>query len=465
MKAKIEQVTGSTADLMDNMRLLNEFRAKSALLFKDCEYIQDHWTFFTEEGAPFLSDTDFELFHKLYHWPQAMRETFAKSDEQLAQAKTVTEAKLRKQIEIFEILLSDLKHKILAFKKKRLSSPLEKITDNIKVLEGLEDEIEASFKRKEATNYEEGLLGWHVLSKFTQLDEVALMKKPLDLVWKTALDFERKSKAWSSLRLTEVDIARVRRELHIMLRRIEEMSNAMNVSELAGDEDLKANIATMDTRVNDFKTLQLPLLSTVTLPVLRDKHWRQMSTLLNHRVTQNSVVRLADMTQSQEAYNREVVAKIEQIGKTATKEHALEVFLARMKTEWISDDWPEDALEVASAKFLEEEAMDQALKEVCAEAFKFLYESAKNYANTNRGKLYFPIKITPPAFIELILTFKMLLKKKSNSVSSQKFRYRGGVDKLEMAAAFVRDMKRRLIEEFQPQLIVKARETEILMIR
>lgn len=41
----------------------------------------------------------------------------------------------------------------------------------------------------------------------------------------------------------------------------------------------------------------------------------------------------------------------------------------------------------------------------------------------------------------------------------------GGVEKLAMAATFVRDMKRRLIEEFQPQLLDKSRQTEVLMIK
>lgn len=141
------------------------------------------------------------------------------------------------------------------------------------------------------------------------------------------------------------------------------------------------------------------------------------------------------------------------------------MFLARMKNEWISDEWPADALDIAANKFLEEESMPQELKEVCADAFRAMYDIARLYTIEHSSRFLFPIRITPPAFIELILTFKDILKKKQANLSTQRYRYKTGVDKLGMAATFVRDMKRRLIEEFQPQLLDKSRQTEVLMIK
>lgn len=122
-------------------------------------------------------------------------------------------------------------------------------------------------------------------------------------------------------------------------------------------------------------------------------------------------------------------------------------------------------LDIAANKFLEEENMEVELKELCAETFKHMHETARSFVQRKESAFLFPIKLTPPVFIELILTFKELYKKKVNAITSQKYRFKGGVDKLQLASAFVKDMKRRLIDEFQPQLIVKARETEILMIK
>lgn len=106
-----------------------------------------------------------------------------------------------------------------------------------------------------------------------------------------------------TVRINDLDVGRVKRELNVLLRRVEQASNAMFTSDLAADEDVKQNITILDNRINEFKKIQLPLLSVVVLPVLRDRHWKQMSTLLNHKVTATSVVTLADMTQSEEAFN------------------------------------------------------------------------------------------------------------------------------------------------------------------
>lgn len=109
--------------------------------------------------------------------------------------------------------------------------------------------------------------------------------------------------------------------------------------------------------------------------------------------------------------------------------------------------------------------MEMELKEEIAEAFKYIHESARLYCSQNMKNFLFPVKVTPPSFIELILTFKGLLKKKQNAIASQKYRYKGGVDKLELASAFVKDMKRKVIEEYQPQLLATSRDTEVLMIK
>ncbi|KAI1280426.1 Dynein axonemal heavy chain 3 [Halotydeus destructor] len=464
MRAKIEQVTGTTKDVVENTKLLNHCRGLTRLLFKDIEFFQDHWTFFTEEGAQFMSDSHFELCHKLYHWPAAIRATFAQCDEKLALAKVEIENKLRLRTTKFEVELDDIEKKLVAFKKKKLSSPLEKTSDNLRILADIQAEINAAIKLKEQINYEEGLLGWHSLSKLQQLEENALMKRPLDMLWKSWQDFDRKSKVWLAFRVNELDIVQMSKEIDAMLGNVEEMSIAQSVSKLAGDEDVKGNIGILEAHIDEFRKVQLPLLSVVTLPVLRDRHWRQMSDLLNHRVSASSVVTLADVVQSAEAYDPAVVAKIVQLGKTATREHALEVFLARMKNEWISDEWPADALDIAANKFLEEEVMDEHLKNLCASAFKFIHDTAREYVGQRASGFLFPIKVTPPLFIELILTFKELLKKKQSAISSQKFRYAAGIDKLHLASTFVKDMKRKVITEYEPQLFATSRETEKLMI-
>ena len=468
IKGKLEKVTDSTEDLVSNIKLINEFRMKTHMLFKDIEYVQDNWTFMSDEGAEFLSDSDLELLNTLYYWPETISKSFNESEERLGSSKKKTEAKLKKRIAAFERCLSEIRDSLLHFKKKRLSSPLEKIPENVQTLESIETLIDEAAAEKIAINYEEGLLGWHEMSQFEELNKIKLSKLPLDLLWSTALDYERKHHIWMTARIPDLDIPKVRYDLERLMNHVDKTEDAFQEShevcgETEGDEDLRQNIVTLRGRINEFLTLQLPLLCVIILPVLREKHWRAMGKILRQEVNVNRFSTLTDVTS--DSLDKESVSKIEAIGRTAAREHALELFLARMKNEWISDEWPEDALDIAANKFLEEENMETDLKTEVVHAFKWIHEFSRNYTSNNEHKFLFPVRLTPPAFIELILTFKQLLKKKQNWITARISRFVGGVQKLELASSFVNNMKRKLIDEDQPRLAETSRQTELLMIQ
>lgn len=468
IKDELEKVTDSTEDLVSNIKLINEFRMKTHMIFKDIEYVQDNWTFMSEEGAEFLSDTDLELLNTLYYWPGIIRKSFNDSEERLGSSKKKTEGKLRERIGMFERSLKDISDALLHFKKKRLSSPLEKIPDNVKSLQGIETLIDEAANEKISINYEEGLLGWHQMSQFEELSQIRVSKEPLDLLWSTALEFERKHHKWMTTRIPDLDIPKVRFDLERLSNRVDRTEEAFKEAqtvcgETEGDEDLRQNIITLRSRVNDFLTIQLPLLCVIILPVLKEKHWKAMGKILRQEINVNRFSTLTDVTS--DSLDKESVSKIEAIGRTAAKEHALEQFLARMKNEWISDEWPEDALDIAANKFLEEENMESDLKTEVVHAFKWIHEFSRSYTSNNEHKFLFPIRLTPPAFIELILTFKQLLKKKQSWITERITRFVGGVQKLELASSFVNNMKRKLIDEDQPRLAETSRQTELLMIQ
>ena len=72
--------------------------------------------------------------------------------------------------------------------------------------------------------------------------------------------------------------------------------------------------------------------------------------------------------------------------------------------------------------------------------------------------------VTPTSYLELILTFKKLLKKKQNSIQTLRERYLTGLEKLQFAASQVEVMQQEIIE-LQPQLIKTSEETEKLMVK
>ena len=72
--------------------------------------------------------------------------------------------------------------------------------------------------------------------------------------------------------------------------------------------------------------------------------------------------------------------------------------------------------------------------------------------------------VTPTSYLELILTFKKLLRKKQDSIQTLRQRYLTGLEKLEFAASQVAVMQQEIIE-LQPELIKTSEETEKLMVK
>lgn len=480
IKVRIEAVTESTEEIVNSIKSMNDYRMLVRCIFKDIEFIDAHWNFLTEEGSVFLSDTDYELMHNLYNWPTIIKATFSAVDTRLGASKARKEAKLRDKISSFNTFLDALVNELINFNKKRLSSPLEKISDNVKQLEQMELTIEEAFKTKSEINFEEGLLGWPIQTKFDQLDVLRAFKYPIDLLWKTADEFEIKSHTWVNLKMKEIDIPRISLSVNRMKDRIKSMNSAISEavllkgSELDGLEEVRSSIDLLESKVTDFEKIKIPLLSVLKMPELREKHLMEVGSVLEKEdLTLTNLTTLTDL--SNVNLDIEKVNQIQNIGLNAIREHELEVFLSRMKNEWISDDeWPGDALNIAANKFLEEESLTTKVKEECVTIFKYVHDSSRKYVSDsgtighrkaiNDRLPPFKLHFTPPSFVELILTFKTLLKKKQTQILSRQHRYKGGVEKLNLAASFVSHMKKKLIEEDKPKLERMSAETEKLMV-
>jgi len=85
-------------------------------------------------------------------------------------------------------------------------------------------------------------------------------------------------------------------------------------------------------KIEKFK-LNMPILHTLCNPGLRERHWVLIGEALGCDVERDAETSLADMI---EAGLGRISDRLEEIGSTASKEHALEKSMARMKKEWKS---------------------------------------------------------------------------------------------------------------------------------
>nr|XP_029135329.1 dynein heavy chain 7, axonemal [Labrus bergylta] len=125
--------------------------------------------------------------------------------------------------------------------------------------------------------------------------------------------------------------------------------------------------------------------------------------------------------------------------------------------------WPADALQAVACRFLEDVEMTDESREGCITMCKSFHTSTIELSNRFLTELQRHNYVTPTSYLELISTFKALLKTKRAKVMKMKRRYEVGLEKLESAADQVATMQVEL-EALQPQLRVASKEVDEMMV-
>ncbi|XP_028254184.1 dynein heavy chain 7, axonemal isoform X2 [Parambassis ranga] len=125
--------------------------------------------------------------------------------------------------------------------------------------------------------------------------------------------------------------------------------------------------------------------------------------------------------------------------------------------------WPEDALQAVACRFLEDVEMTDETRDGCINMCKSFHTSTIELSLRFLNELLRHNYVTPTSYLELISTFKALLKTKRTEVMNLKRRYEVGLEKLESAADQVATMQVEL-EALQPQLLVASKKVDEMMV-
>nr|XP_023674913.1 dynein heavy chain 3, axonemal [Paramormyrops kingsleyae] len=126
--------------------------------------------------------------------------------------------------------------------------------------------------------------------------------------------------------------------------------------------------------------------------------------------------------------------------------------------------WPTDALEMVANKFLADVELDDDVRREVVDMCKIFHESVRELSEKYFSRLRRHNYVTPTSYLELILTFKVLLHSKRKEVDTARNRYQLGLQKLDFAASQVSVMQQELTA-LQPELIKTSAETEKMMVK
>eukprot|EP01135_Chromosphaera_perkinsii_P002036 Nk52_evm83s215 gene=Nk52_evmTU83s215 len=121
--------------------------------------------------------------------------------------------------------------------------------------------------------------------------------------------------------------------------------------------------------------------------------------------------------------------------------------------------WPEDALEAIASKFLADIEMEDEIKSQTVAMCKVFHKDVRALSRDFMQKLGRQTYVTPTSYLELIMTYNVLLGKKREEVSKLRDRYVNGLEKLQYASDQVSVMQKDL-EALQPELIKTTHEVE-----
>jgi len=127
--------------------------------------------------------------------------------------------------------------------------------------------------------------------------------------------------------------------------------------------------------------------------------------------------------------------------------------------DWFSE-WPKDALQSVALRFLGDVEMEQQVRNSCVQLVQTFHETTAQGAIRFKDELRRHYYVTPTSYLELITTFKTILKEKREEVMGLKNRYENGFSCLISTEANVSKMQKEL-EDLQPKLIEASKETEI----
>jgi dynein heavy chain, axonemal len=123
--------------------------------------------------------------------------------------------------------------------------------------------------------------------------------------------------------------------------------------------------------------------------------------------------------------------------------------------------WPDEALEAVCGAVLADADLLPEQRRPVARACRELHQSAEHLSAQLAKQRHFTY-VTPTSYLELLLTYKLLLGTEREKTLRLRAGYERGVQKLLFTAAEVQKMRQDLKEK-QPRLVEATRETDLLM--
>lgn len=322
MADKVSDIPDATKELVETQTYLRTSEDVTVYKLKDEIDEAGSRLMFLLDYAIFPFE-DIKLNSTVFHWPEHIKSVLELSNSRILSRRENLEEDLRKRVSAFEDKLAEYMKEVEQFKRKEFMST-DEMKNNTETLARLHTNLEAARDELQQLNEEEVLFGWEQ-SEFPQVNQMFTLKEPYDKLWNTAWTFTQRNDAWINGPFKELNSEDIDQEVSDMWRTMYKLTKTF--SDQPGPRRIAESVK---AKIDKFKA-HLPILHTICNPGIRDRHWDLMSDIVGFDIRPQEDTSLHAMLEY--GLNKHL-ARLEEIGAAAAKEHSLEKALEKMKHEW-----------------------------------------------------------------------------------------------------------------------------------
>lgn len=321
ISAKAMRTPNDTEELVDLIKYVETAKAKDVVLLReDISKGKKRLDFLLNYA--FMSEEDIKLNGVTFTWPTRILPIFDLSKKRMTQKRTKTQEDLKIKIESINADLDECHALAMLFQGYGIMSEQ---ADYVKKMEVVEAKLNEISNVVIQVNIEEELLDWEK-TPFTKHAEIIDILEPYKKLWKTAADFSTEYSSWMNGPFNDLVAEKVDETVSNMFK------TAFKLTKTFADQGVPRKVAeTIKTKLEKFK-VHLPLISVLSNPGLKERHWLMMGNIVGQPILPNKETSLAKFIEMNlTAY----LPQFEAVSDAASKEHSLLKTLQKMRDDWV----------------------------------------------------------------------------------------------------------------------------------
>ncbi|KAK2157592.1 hypothetical protein LSH36_188g04054 [Paralvinella palmiformis] len=320
---KITAQSETTEELVKQQAYVENLYSGELLELREKLFIASQNLMFLMEYA-YLPATDVALNSNTFSWPDRILPMIKNTEIKLGKEHDIATNKLKEWKRKFMERLLETQKQVADFKQKDRMSEAE---NYVQLLEETEQRLDEYTQEKIRINREEMLLQTGEQTAYNQIQEIQHAKEPYEKLWYAAVKFHKYHDKWMNGPLLQVNAEEVEEEVQALWRTAYKLTKLFAHPEYKGP--MKAAMS-IKGKLEKFK-INMPLISTLCNPGIKDRHWESMSEKVGFSLKPGDDTPLMEVLQmGLEKY----LDELQEISSQASKEFAIEKALTKMKSEW-----------------------------------------------------------------------------------------------------------------------------------